>query len=517
MSWWHQVWHVFRRDVARTWKVLLAFACLLAITTGKVLEWRPLMGDATSLANAFVVLCALVAIVLAVQSDDTTRPDAFWAIQPLRATAVAASKVLYAWMLAAAFALVAMLVVHAWQLELISGPGRPGVGLFPVLPLALLGFALLASSCRGFLLVALTCVASVIALFVLAPQVGSSRLEVSAVAWWVAMHVVLLAAMLLLLWRYRSASLALAPRVATGVSGLAVVVVPAFVNRAAPVAPVSHAGTGRGIEAVSLGIPTGSQVVMCQGGTLFVYMRLQTPIGWRVKLSHPQLRVTLLDGTTEVLTPIAGREVSSFELSSFEVPIVPVVDDRPAWSVLGAAEETDEIPTQVSLPLPDGGRTRICGKVARIALRVQAEAWTGVEVMRIPLEPGARAESPGLRMMVLAADSIDGAPDITVRISRLAGSPADKRGAAGAVDFALLNPARGELLRLHTGSSSYFGLGGLPGLDHNVATLHLSPYRRGIPAMDSLSARWAEPLALLAIAPEARATGWKDVEAVVMK
>ncbi len=90
----------------------------------------------------------------------------------------------------------------------------------------------------------------------------------------------------------------------------------------------------------------------------------------------------------------------------------------------------------------------VCGRIARIALRLEVRSATGVEVMRLPLRSGATEAAPGIRSRIIDAGRPDSAPAITVELSSLASlHGAGERDVEG-LEFALVDPQSGAVVRL---------------------------------------------------------------------
>jgi len=94
MTWTAELVHLFRRDLRRTLWPLLGYvgAVLIAIAIGT--ETLGAGGRMIASIGQSVILIAPVLVAMTVLADSTMRVDAFWAVQPVRTSAVIASKLL---------------------------------------------------------------------------------------------------------------------------------------------------------------------------------------------------------------------------------------------------------------------------------------------------------------------------------------------------------------------------------------------------------------------------------------
>ena len=515
MSWWSQVRHVFTRDLRRTWMSLGIFIATLCVAVARAVEWPPLMRDATVGVGILVVMCAAVVVARAVLADEPMRADAFWAIQPLHASAVATSKLVYVLLLLMLCALAVLVTRSAWNLPPLEIE-MASIGLFPVLTLILLGVAIVAAVCIDF---TRACVA-VVAAIGIASLSDMREWEMTPGRYWALATLLSVGCTVLFVQRYRDRRSPILARGVTLGSGMVVMLFPAFVNRVAPVAPVvpvapvtAVVGGGRSgnHDEVALSLPVVAMPA-CDRGRLIVPLAVVAPPGWRVGLMKPSLDVTLSNGATVPLSAPGWMQ-----LAGTQGPMLPTMRDRAGVRVLGGDGEQIEQQIQIAFVVPGADAEHICGHIARLAMRLWVTTTTGTEVLRVPLSGAARADAPGFRARIAAATLQDADVAMTVRMSMLADDQAAKRDDLGALDFALLNQSQGEIVRLSSPrSDDGSSVSELPGLRHTARTISLEPYGLNRTRLRRLQS-WRDSAVLIVTAPVERGRGWRQVEAVVTR
>ncbi len=502
MTWTRQVVHVFGRDLRRTWLLLWLYGELLCLTVARALEWTPAMHAALASVGWITAGFAVLATVRVMLADDTTRADAFWAVQPLPASVVAASKLVYVLSLLAAYCVAMLVIRSAWELDPVSWGGADG--LYPVLTLVLLGMAL-ATSTVGTMtsvgaLVAGTLGLAIVIRFVvdIPPQ------SMPASAWWTAVTVLALGCGAFVVRRYRLRETTVLTRSAALGTAVVAMLFPLFGVRSMPGVTACEYDPAHSLDSITLTLPV-TKPLTCDGRELTVPIAVGAPLGWRVEMMRPTLSVTRDDGAVVSLS--APRWM---QLAGGGGPLLPTDRDRHRMSVLGVEPDIPLLRTGIVFPVPAADTDGLCGRIARVAMRMWVKTGTGVEVMRVPLRTLGKATVSGYRARVVSRVFMDSSVTIRVHVSRITD---DAKGFAvlGNFSFALLNTARGEVIGLRdvrvdeaTWTSALPG-----GLRHSGLTFDLELY-------DGRSARigglvsWRDSSVLLITAPKEEGRGWRS-------
>ena len=506
MSWWSQVRHVFTRDLRRTWMALGIYALMLCVAVARAVEWPPMMRDATVAVGMLVVLCAAVVVAVAVLADQPMRADAFWAVQPLHASAVATSKLVHVLLLLLLCGLAMLVTLSSWNLQPLD-LGRTNTEVFPVFALLLLGVAMVAAVCVDFIRVGVVVLAAIgIAFFI-----DMRQWEMTFGTYWALALLLLLGATVLFVQRYRDRR---SPRMARGVAlgtGMVAMVFPVFAARIGPGDANDGSVPRHALDEVALSLPVVAMPA-CETGRLIVPLGVVAPLGWRIGLMKPSLDVTLDDGATVSLSAPGWMQ-----LAGSQGPMLPTIRDRANVSVIGGDGDQSAQQIQIAFVVPAADSARTCGHIARLAMRLWVTTTTGTEVLRVPLQGQARAVAPGFRARVTAATLEDATVAITARVSMLSNEFAEQRHDLAALDFALLNHERGEMVRLSSPrSDAESSVSELPGLRHMASTLDLEPYISRMARLSGLQS-WRDSAVLIVTLPVERGRGWRQVEAVVSR
>ena len=504
MIWWRQVLHVFARDARRTAPLLVAFLFVLTLAVLRAAEWQPLVGASGMglIGTLLLPICAATLVGAAIIGDSAIRADAFWAIQPLRASAVACAKLLYAFALIASCEAGSFIVLHSWGL----GPvGFLRANPWPVADVAisLLGIALIgtvSTDMKSLLLSLIAIAGATLAInFMLGTTqrllagVGMSIVTVTAAAFAVGM----------LLYRYRSRSPSWHARVATAGCGLLVMSVPGLA------ATEGIAKSSSNLGRVALDMPLMAEPT-CGRGRLTVPVRTNAPTGWQVSLMTPTLTVTLLDGTSVTLA-----ESLWYQRVGTQGPLLPATTERASWRVLGGDGNLPHQVVHIEFALSPEVEAEVCGKIRHVSMLIRVESYAGQEMIRVPLDPGSSATTNGTRARVLATNLQDAQVALRVRVSRLAPRAPDSRNDAGTLSYSLLNGSRGEVVRLHdTNGDDPLSVSELPGLRHIAITSSLELYETDSMPLRGLQ-QWRDSSVLMITVSVQQASAWTRIEADV--
>jgi hypothetical protein len=500
MTWMRQVIHVFGRDLRRTWVLLVVYAELLCLTVARALEWQPAMHAALAPVGWITAGGAVLATVRVVLADETTRADAFWAVLPLQASVVAASKLLYVLSLLTAYGAAMLVIRSAWALGSPSWSGAEG--LYPVLTLILLGAALATSTVgtvtRVGALVAGTLGLAVFIRFV----VDMPPLDMAASIWWTAVTVLAIGCTAFVVRRYRRRETSLLTRGAALGTGVIAMLFPVVGVRSMPGVTSVEYDPAHSLDSIALTLPV-TKPLACDGSDLTVPIAVGAPLGWRVEMMRPTLDVTRDDGA--IVSVSAPRWM---QLAGGGGPLLPTDRDRSRMRVLGIASDMPMLHTGIVFTIPAAGTERLCGHIDRVALRMWVKTGTGVDVMRVPLRNSATLTMSGYRAHVVSQVFMDSSVHIRVRVSGMT-DDATRFPELGDLSFALLNTARGQVVGLSDSRvDDATWTSALPGgLRHSGMTVDLELYDGRYARIGGLEA-WRDSSVLLITAPKQEGRGW---------
>ncbi len=502
MTWTRQVIHVFGRDLRRTWLLLWLYGELLCLCMARALEWPPAMHPAFAPVGWITAGFAVLATVRVVLADDTTRADAFWAVQPLQASVVAASKLMYVLSLLAAYGAAMLVIRSAWALDPVSWGGADG--LYPLLTLVMLGMALatltVGTMTRVGALVAGTLGLAIVIRFVvdIPPQ------SMTASVWWTAVTVLAIGCAAFVVRRYRMRETTVLTRGAALGTGVVAMLFPIFGVRSMPGATAVEYDPAHSLDSIALTLPLTTRPA-CTGGQLEVPIAVGAPLGWRVELMRPTLDVTRHDGGVVSLS--APRWM---QLAGGGGPLLPTDRDRDRMRVLGIDPDIPLLRTGIVFPVPAADTDGLCGRIARVAMRMWVKTGTGVEVMRVPLRTLSKVAVPGYRAQIVSQMLLDSSVTIRVRLSRVT-DDVTPLPSLGNFSFALLNTSRGEVVGLRdvrvddaTWTSALPG-----GLRHSGITFDLELYDGRSARIGGLDS-WRDRSVLLVTAPKEAGRGWRS-------
>ena len=502
MIWWRQVLHVFARDVCRTTPLLVAFLFALTLAILRAVEWQPLaMTSGMGLIGTLLLpICAATLVGTAVIGDSAIRADAFWAIQPLHASAVAAGKLLYAFGLIACGEAGSFIVLHSWGLEpmrfLLSDP-------WPVaaVALSLLGIALVGTVSTDVKSLVLSLIAITGATLVIGLMLGKTPLPLAGVGLSLLTATAAASAVGMLLYRYRSRSPSWPARVATAGCGLFVMSAPGLA------AKEDIAKSSSDLGRVTLAIPLTAQPT-CGHGSLIIPVRTSEPTGWHVSLMTPTLTVSLLDGTA-----VTVAAPQWYQRAGTQGPLLPATAERASWRVLGGDGHMPDQVVHIEFELSPTVEARVCGRIRHVSMLLHVASYAGQEVLRVPLGTGSGATTNGARARVLSTDLQDARVALRIRVSRLASRVAHSHNDAGTLGYGLLNVSRREVVRLHdTRDDDFLSVSELPGVHHMAMTSDLELYPTDSTPVRGLQ-QWRDSSVLLITLSVEQASAWTRIDA----
>ncbi|MCC7052131.1 MAG: hypothetical protein IT355_02620 [Gemmatimonadaceae bacterium] len=511
MTWMHQVWHVHRRDLRRTWFLLALYAAVLCLAVARALEWPPAMHTALSPVGLIATVLAVLATVRAVHADDTTRADAFWAVVPLQSSAVAASKLLYVLSVVAAYGAATLVIRAAWQLGPIGWDGAHA--MYPVLTLTLLGMALAASVFGTMTSIGAVVSGTLGFAFAGRAIYDLPQKSMAPSLWWSAVTLLVVGCTAFLVRRYHTRETTVLTRGAALGTGALAMLFPVFGLRSMPGEGMVEYDPTHTLDSVSLTLPLTTPPV-CEGGRLAVPVSLKgPPVGLRVGLRRPTLDVALDDGSTLKLS----LSTSSFvPLPDGYGPLLLTDRQRSQLRVVGLGPDTGAVTFPLEFAVTPADSGRVCGHLERLAIRAWVVTETGVEVMRVPLRNAAGAAAPRNRVRIISQAIRDSS--VTIR-ARLSGVTDDftRSPELGFNAYALLNTARGEVVPLtHSRETDPTWTSGLPGgMRHSGITLDFGLQDPQHPRLGGLES-WRDGSVLLVTAPRLAGRGWRSSPSVAV-
>jgi len=508
MSWPTELLHVFRRDLRRTiWPLAGYVAVLLvAVATGSEMLGPSSRGVAT--VGQAVILLAPLLVAMTVLADSTMRVDAFWAVQPLRTSVVIASKLLYVLLLLILCAVAILIVLTAWQLDLMSA-NAVSAASFAFFALILLGTALIATACANLVTVGLVLGATfALALAGMTLLLGNAAHDIGIRAWTAMTCLMAVGGAVLFAGAYRQVRWSFIRRGVMMFSGVGLVLVPALTlgeHGAEPTAVI----TDRAAQRVVIRVPLARQLE-CAGDRVIVPVEITSPSTWRVELMRPRVELTLVDGTREALSSDRWRA-----MAGLWGPMVPGTASNFESSTASNRASTRVRRTDIAFEVSRDVATRVCGRVASATLRVQMRASSAAELMRISLDAPGTVSVPGYRARLESGQVSDTGVAINIRVAMLGDAMAGRRNDLTNLDFALLHGDQRTLLRLTDDESTdRVNVGVLPGLRLMSSRLRLQRYRSDEKYPPDLQS-WRDSAVLLVIAPVWQATGERVVTATM--
>lgn len=438
MSWSAELWHLLQRDVRRTAWLLLVYVVLLALAVVKATQSvSALSGNFAPVGQAVLLLMPLL-VALTVHADSAVRVDAFWAVQPVRTSALVTSKLLFLLLLLALWALAAGVVMCSWQLLSVAALADIGlVDIFATFALLLLGTALVSAGRSSLASVGVVLGATL--------ATGAALIfSTSGRAWaftdraWVSIAVSMsVGAVVLLAHAYRVRTSSRVIRSATTLGGAAVVLFASLTTdtRMPHVPSVTPRAASAGVV---LRVPLVGQPE-CAQDQLTLPLEVTSPSAWRVELMWPRVDVSLADGSHVELS--SERWMAQAGLWG---PLPPSTGAR----VDGDSASTRIRRTDIVFDLPLGSGARVCGHVAAVALRIPMRVASPRELLRFPLSASSTASTSGYRGRLVSVNVGDTTVTIALNLTMLTSTAARRVTAPGELDYALAHPRHASVIRL---------------------------------------------------------------------
>lgn len=498
-----QVWHLVRRDLVRAAPWLALTAVVLVIATARAIESSEI-ASATLPTHSVFLLCVTVISALIVVVDSPVRADAFWATQPIDARAIAVAKCIGALVPVIMCSGVVCFVLHEWGYSVETGGVLLAVAV-STLAIWGIGVAVVAAVCARRT-VAWFAVGSAATVGLLFGQAALPSAEVGGAGWGLGTLASVAAGTFTLAGLYRRRPPELWKRSAALLVGVLLVTLSALnvsvaSSSAAATTPI-HA------PSVALRVPLTAQPE-CDARWLVIPLEVSSSPWAKVDLTKPTVKIALSSGDSVTLE---NREW--MQSAGLWGPLVSptrfgrVVHDEPV------AGQRRVRRVDIAFDIPDGQQHRICGHVARIALRLDVRSAVGEEVMQLPLVAGAFASAPGLRARVVNVGRRNVPPKITLALSSLSG----RVGATGAdvagLEFALSKSDGGAVFRLENrAGDGWVRTADLAGLSRTSGVQHL--VLEGGARLDDWITPQSDTLQVVVTAPVWGARAVRTVSAVV--
>ena len=436
-----QLLHLVQRELRgiAPWLVLMGLVLIFAVvrsTESTVLGSAPLP---TSIA---IMLCLALASAMRVMADSPARADAYWATQPIDARALAVAKLLACLSVTALCGVAMVITMYDWGYSLTTAV-TSAVMTVAGMTVWALGVAIIASACAQRALAWF-----VVGSLVIITQLFGERLIFTAhlERGWVALatctSIAVGAIALIAIYRRRpERSVHRLGAIALG--GLLLVsstIRPP--SRSGMVASRAGAWSSFDSDSVTLQLSTVGQPE-CEGQWIFLPLDILSPAWARVELTRPRTTLILANGDSVALVNTDWMQSVGIWGSLVTPSLFPHTLDDETSTGSRRVRRAD-----IGFVLPAGQRDRVCGRVARIDLRVQQRSATGAELMRVPLAVGAAGNAPGVRVRVLDVERGKVRPTVTAEIASLVSVHGRFGVDVEGIDFALWNQRSGTAIRL---------------------------------------------------------------------
>ncbi len=507
MSWTAEVLHLLRRELRRTTWPLVAYIATLLLAVGTATEVLRPIPSLLFAVGQLVMLLASLLVATTVLADSTQRVDAFWATQPIRASAVIASKLLFLLLLLTMCAMAILVALTGWQLRVVSADAVAGAS-FTYFAILLLGTAVLATACSSLTAVGLLLGVTFALTLGGTLAMGGAHRALTLPMWATVTCLMAAGSGVLFARAYLQPKWSVARRGMLLFSGVSVVVVPALTLGEQTQVPTPEVSDSA-VQSVALRMPLVSQPE-CAAGRVTLPVEVASPPTWRVELMRPSVVLTLIDGSLQTLS--SERWMASAGIWG---PMIPGTAPRADGASDPDSMTTRVRRTDIAFDLSRSAATRVCGRVASAMLRIQVRTSFGAELMRVDLGSVETVPAPGYRVTIESAQVSDTGVAIDVRVAMLGSAMAGRRNDIANLDFALLHRGQKRLLALHEyESKDVASMTVLPGLRHMSGIVRLERFRSGAARPRDLQS-WRDSAALLVIAPAWQAAGERVVSAMV--
>lgn len=452
-----ELWLIVKKDVRLAKWLLLGYGLLLVAATIGAASGERLADGSLQWAAILLVITGPITAAILIQADSPTSPDAFWASQPFRRSAMLGAKLV----LVIGF-LFLLPLVGQWlglmAFDVPAGEQRSlmlvSAALYGVVLLLTMFLAALTRDLKSFVLAVLAFLVAALAL-----AIGMSNLD----------------------WRWTSGSPVQAALAAVGLGGVIALLILLYVKRGLPrartlgvaalallllgsVAPDSESRVVGDVSPFPAGkanvrIELRDTAQIAQAGHFTIRVTLVgADSGARFRLDRSRARFFLRDGTT-VEMPLWGYGMTTLQVGRLVLPGIPSLQgdaDLPfSGAMTNIGQEVSGEPRRALMRGIDS--VRVIGSVTLIEPKVFAT---------LPLRAGASALLDGERV-TLTALNLAGADDELQLDTRAVGSASKGAGwmdGTTGLNAFLVNLRRGEGVGLpRTGASSNPGILVLPG------------------------------------------------------
>jgi hypothetical protein len=435
MNWWATVLHLVRRDRRHLGVAVAASVLLASMPIVRSLNW-PLVyaRGSQSLLGVVLTSSALLGAWL-VSRDAPSSSRAWWAIAPVRGSAVAGGKIL-------------VLMVFACVIAAVIGAGGVSWGLprrsvFTAASLALAGALcagvagmLVAVAARTRWMAVLTVVCAITTVSAIAPAVDPWDVLIPAVIWWVAVGATLLTSLSLFAQQYGRLDLSSGRRAVFAGLAFGAVSLP---FSAPPMTIVSH--PEQMIEGVRLSLDPNTALRCQVDGTIIVGVQ-SSAHGKQAILADPILTLRLHDGSTRVY-----RAPDWWQIMGTWGPLVGAPPGR-SWKLIGDTGEDDERTSWIAFGGDAPDTREGCLKTAEMTLDTRLTTRAGHVIAVLPFIQNAAARRMGVALHI--DSTIVDAQRTAVHLSAASLGPAQADSLMGVpgLQFALIHATRPELIRL---------------------------------------------------------------------
>ena len=490
MTWLDQMRHVFVKDLREVRWPLLAYIVFVGLVTIGTTSRTPLGVSGLGELSYFVVIAGLLLTAAVILTDSPTRPDAFWAAQPLRPSAVLAAKVAFAVLLIVIGAVGQAIALRSFDIDAAQLPWMlaRSAKLYAAWLLAAMVMAAVMPDLRSFVV---WIVAVPLVLFLSGALLVGTTLHVPAVL--VARLDVLgvLLGFAMLAWLYETRG---ARRGARAAGFLVALIALLTLGMRAPTRPDEWALGDVRVAPLRLEVP--------QNGINRTGMGLSFMV--RGDTLSDAMRLTVVQAEVELHL----RDGAIIRTSAEPMPIGPMasIPEAPRLRWLQRRDGPRAVHLHVMVRVTPDQRRLLERGLSSVVFEGRAIVTEAVTLAVLPLVPGADTTVSGHSVRVENWSTEFGEPTLRLRVSSVSTEDLPRRveGWHMAIDPALVNSARGEAYRLaqRGGTAAQRGLV-LPGLPA-VSRIEELGLAQTVPARSPVDAEWLREARLLLVGHEVR-------------
>jgi hypothetical protein len=443
-----QAAHVMAKDLRDHWRLASLYLTTVLVATLHAIDAGPFTSSALAPTTVLLIALGVLLSAIVILDDSPTRTDAFYASNPLSATAMVFAKLGDVLLLVAIAAVGQWVAIRSYDLSGTDALGSVGTSafLYSAWLLATLCVAALVRDLRTFLLAVTGMVVAYFAMTVLigigaVPLTVGHTLEAAGA----------IAEVAFIAWLYRSRDTRRRTRVAgfalAAVTVLMIETVPGDADSATLPATIAR-------PAMSV-LPS----VTDDGGSVRVAIRSGSQAGdLHFTLHAPVITITLLDGSTLHLPATRGPVDVELDPLASTTPALRGVTSGPSMAPPGERE------VSIQAEITTLQRERIRAGMRAVSVDGRVTVTRAESVGTLALRDGTTLTHGGRRIRIESWDRGQGVPVLTLSASRVQGGKAQPTTGIGPLGsgttFALLNMLRHELsaLSLSSGSHSFDGM-----------------------------------------------------------